>query len=80
MTADYDEIVHDFHNDLVSENYSRFGNVEVSSAGMSYFDSAIEDGMLPLIDYAKANNITLDRFVSIAMNLGIKNGLEIGHI
>jgi len=79
ISATYDDIVKDFHDDLESEDYSRFSIVDVTPSGMAYFDSALEDGMLALIDQAKKNHITLDRFVSIAMNLGVKNGLEIGN-
>jgi hypothetical protein len=77
---DYDIVVKNFHGDLVNEDYSSFGEVKISPIGKAYFDNSIEEGLLPLIDYAKANHITLDRFISIAVNLGVKNGLDVSHI
>jgi hypothetical protein len=79
MSTAYDDITKSFHADLVKSDYSGFGEVEVTPAGRVYFDNSLEDGLLPLIDYAKANDITLDRFVSIAVNLGVQNGLKISH-
>jgi hypothetical protein len=77
MKAPYNDITKAFHSDLAKEDYSNFGELEVTPSGTVYFDTSLEDGLLPLIAYAKENNITLDRFVSIAVNLGVKNGLEV---
>jgi hypothetical protein len=79
MSTTYDDITKSFHDDLIKEDYSGFGEVEMTPSGRIYFDSSIEEGLLPLIDYAKANDITLDRFISIAVNLGVQNGLKISH-